>query len=176
MSTTSFSEMDLQAGPFFQGYRGLNGFDEMVDSGGNLREHWQTFAQSLQNLGHEEFRHRWQEAKDLIRENGVTYNVYGDPRGLDRPWQLDPLPVLIDSKEANTLEAGLIPAFAVCSKPSSPIFMALNKYSKVAWSRRSWFSPILGFCDRVMVYACRVIATFTWSPWTWDAVRTAKSA
>jgi uncharacterized circularly permuted ATP-grasp superfamily protein/uncharacterized alpha-E superfamily protein len=107
MSTTTFSEMDLRAGPFFQGYRSLNGFDEMVDSGGAMREHWLTFGRALENLGHEEFRHRWQEAKELIHENGVTYNVYGDPRGLDRPWQLDPIPVLIEPKEANALETGL---------------------------------------------------------------------
>src|SRR5437763_4558054 len=108
MSTTSLSDVDVQAGPFLQGYRGLNGFDEMVDGAGGLREHWQTFAQALANLGHEEFRHRWQEAKDLIRENGVTYNVYGDPRGLDRPWQLDPLPVVIEAREGSVLAAGLI--------------------------------------------------------------------
>src|SRR5579862_8576016 len=101
MSTTSFPEIHLQAGRLFQGYRSLGGFDEMKGVDGRLREHWQTFAQALENLGQEEFRYRWQEAKDLIRENGVTYNVYGDPRGLDRPWQLDPLPVLIDPKEAN---------------------------------------------------------------------------
>jgi len=108
MSTTSVSEIDLQEKPFFQGYRSQNGFDEMVDVEGGMREHWQTFCRSLENLGQEEFRHRWQEAKELIRENGVTYNVYGDPRGLDRPWQLDPLPVLFNSKEASFLETGLI--------------------------------------------------------------------
>src|SRR5262249_17341469 len=81
--------------------------DEMVNSEGRLREHWQTFARALEHLGNDEFRHRWREAKDLIRDNGVTYNVYGDPRGLDRPWQLDPLPVLIDPKEASFLEASL---------------------------------------------------------------------
>jgi uncharacterized circularly permuted ATP-grasp superfamily protein/uncharacterized alpha-E superfamily protein len=108
MTTTSLSEIELQTRPFFQGYRGLNGFDEMADPDGRLRDHWQAFAKALEHLGHEEFRHRWQEARDLIRENGVTYNVYGDPRGLDRPWQLDPLPLLIDAKEGNALEAGLV--------------------------------------------------------------------
>src|SRR5262249_7992379 len=44
----------------------------------------------------------------LIRENGVTYRVYGDPRGQYRPWQLDPLPLLIPPAEAAVLEAGLI--------------------------------------------------------------------
>ena len=35
------------------------------------------------------------DANAQIRENGVTYNVYGDPKGVDRPWELDPLPLLI---------------------------------------------------------------------------------
>ena len=43
----------------------------------------------------------------LIIENGVTYNVYADPQGRDRPWQLDPLPLLIDHREWRELEAGL---------------------------------------------------------------------
>ena len=34
----------------------------------------------------------------LIRDNGVTYNVYGDPQGADRPWELDPIPLLISAR------------------------------------------------------------------------------
>ena len=51
---------------------------------------------------------RWEDAKHLIRENGVTYNVYGDPRGLDRPWELDPIPLLIARPTPRALEAGLV--------------------------------------------------------------------
>src|SRR5262249_47252321 len=54
-----------------------------------------------------ELRRRWEEARQLIRENGVTYNVYGDPQGMDRPWELDPLPLLIAPADAQTIEAGL---------------------------------------------------------------------
>ena len=48
-----------------------------------------------ETLGNDEVRRRWEESQDLIRQNGVTYNVYGDPRGMNRPWQLDPIPLLI---------------------------------------------------------------------------------
>ncbi len=34
-------------------------------------------------------------ARRLIVENGVTYNVYADSQGRDRPWVLDPLPILL---------------------------------------------------------------------------------
>jgi len=70
--------------------------------------HWTPFFASLDDLGPAEIAHRWWDAQHLIRENGVTYNVYGDPRGAGRPWQLDPIPLLISPAEAALLEAGLI--------------------------------------------------------------------
>src|SRR2546421_10860469 len=78
-----------------QGYGALAGFyDEMTAPGGELRPHWQPFCTALEELGLPALTRRWEEAKQLIHENGVTYNVYGDPRGMDRPWQLDPVPLL----------------------------------------------------------------------------------
>jgi uncharacterized circularly permuted ATP-grasp superfamily protein/uncharacterized alpha-E superfamily protein len=75
---------------------------------GSIRPHWQQFLSNLDHLGLPELTRRWQDARQLIRENGVTYNVYGDPRGMDRPWQLDPVPLLISPTEYQNLEAGLI--------------------------------------------------------------------
>src|SRR5262249_22178569 len=82
--------------------------DEVFDARGEVRPHWHAFLRSVEELGLPELTRRWEEAKHLIRENGVTYNVYGDPRGMERPWQLDPVPLLIAPAEAATLEDGLI--------------------------------------------------------------------
>jgi uncharacterized circularly permuted ATP-grasp superfamily protein/uncharacterized alpha-E superfamily protein len=107
MITSSPSQSRL--GAVLDGYAGRGGaFDEMIDAVGNLRPHWRTFAEGLDHIGSDEFLERWLEARELIRENGVTYNVYGDPRGLDRPWQLDPVPLLIAPHESEQLEAGLL--------------------------------------------------------------------
>ena len=70
--------------------------------------HWDPFIGSISGLGAEELAHRWQTARQRIRENGVTYNVYGDPLGMDRPWNLDAIPLLIPPAEWSELEAGLI--------------------------------------------------------------------
>ena len=48
--------------------------DEMVDADGELRPHWHTFLQSLDALGHDELRRRWDEARQLLRENGVVFD------------------------------------------------------------------------------------------------------
>jgi uncharacterized circularly permuted ATP-grasp superfamily protein/uncharacterized alpha-E superfamily protein len=96
-------------GSFLRGYRPLTpGFDEMVNPDGRLRDHWTAFADSLENLGMSEFVHRWDEAKNLLRANGVTYNLHGEPSGLDRPWQLDPIPLVIGQQEAERLSKGLV--------------------------------------------------------------------
>jgi uncharacterized circularly permuted ATP-grasp superfamily protein/uncharacterized alpha-E superfamily protein len=83
------------------------GHDEAADPAGTPRPHWGPFFDALGDLGPAELVRRWRDAQHLIRENGVTYNVYGDPNGIARPWQLDPIPLAVPPAEAAALEAGL---------------------------------------------------------------------
>ena len=82
-------------------------YDEMLDDNGQIRPHWTYLIRALRTLGTTEFERRGAEAAKLLRENGVTYNVYGDPAGQNRPWQLDPVPLLVSSEEWSDIEAGL---------------------------------------------------------------------
>src|SRR3954466_8379052 len=109
-ATPSWTEPDPSPPPaVWSDYYSLGGsYDEFRAADGGVRQHWQPFALALEMLGAEEIKRRWEESQDLIRQNGVTYNVYGDPRGMDRPWQLDPIPLLIAPEEGTALEAGLI--------------------------------------------------------------------
>lgn len=84
------------------------GYDEVRDADDRLRSHWQPFYGNTPDLDGEELTSRWRDAQRQIRENGVTYNVYGDPHGMTRPWQLDPIPFLLAPQEAANLEEGLI--------------------------------------------------------------------
>ena len=59
----------------------VGAYDETISADGGLRPHWRPFFDQMDAIGLAELRQRWEEAKHLIRENGVTYNVYGDPRG-----------------------------------------------------------------------------------------------
>ncbi len=104
--SASAAEISGISSPGYEALAGL--FDEMQERPGAPRGHWQKMLAALGQLGMEGLTRRWQEARQLIRENGVTYNVHGDPRGLDRPWHLDPIPLLISPSEGAFLEAGLI--------------------------------------------------------------------
>ncbi|HEY6345951.1 MAG TPA: circularly permuted type 2 ATP-grasp protein [Bryobacteraceae bacterium] len=83
-------------------------YNEMALDGANLRPYWAPFIDSLQALGSEELKRRWQRAERRILENGVTYNVYTDPQGAKRPWSIDPVPLLITPEEWRYIEAGTI--------------------------------------------------------------------
>ena len=91
------------------GYHPLEGaYDEMVASPDVLRPHCEGFVRSIEALDQHEFASRWEGAKRSIRENGVTYNIYGDPQGVDRPWELDMVPLLISPAEWARLEPALV--------------------------------------------------------------------
>ena len=101
--------VDMMKGPLSSGYTQTPGvYDEMSAAAGVLRPHWDTYIHSLSALGDQELARRWETARQRIRENGVTYNVYGDPLGMDRPWNLDAIPLIIPPGEWNKLEEGLI--------------------------------------------------------------------
>lgn len=90
------------------GYKKLpQALDEFVDDKGALRPHAARFSDALARLSRAEFDHRWEGAQRQIRENGVTYNVYSDDQGVERPWQLDPLPLLVTEEDWSRLEHGL---------------------------------------------------------------------
>ncbi len=95
--------------PLCDSYRVAAGVrDEMCAQDGGVRPHWRYLTRALGDMGSDELQRRYQETRRLIRDNDVTYNIYDDPRGMGRPWQLDLMPMLIDSTEWRHIEAGLI--------------------------------------------------------------------
>ena len=83
-------------------------YDEAFDEGFTPRAHWTHLVDSLRNIGPEELGLRYARAEQRIRENGITYNIYGDPQGANRPWRIDLVPLLIPAKEWRFIEAGVI--------------------------------------------------------------------
>jgi uncharacterized circularly permuted ATP-grasp superfamily protein/uncharacterized alpha-E superfamily protein len=89
-------------------YQPRAGFhDEMIDATGKIRPHWQELADVLNRIGPGGLADRWHEGKRLIHDNGVTYNVYGDPAGMDRPWNLDAIPFILGATEWSWIEGAL---------------------------------------------------------------------
>ncbi|HSU56476.1 MAG TPA: hypothetical protein VLT36_20625, partial [Candidatus Dormibacteraeota bacterium] len=83
-------------------------FNEFLSSEGAPRPQYAKLARTLESLGPQEIKRRHETSQRLVSEQGITYNVYGDPRGMERPWQLDPIPFIIAPDEWRTLEEGLV--------------------------------------------------------------------
>jgi uncharacterized circularly permuted ATP-grasp superfamily protein/uncharacterized alpha-E superfamily protein len=96
--------VDLNQNPVCFG----NAYDESSADGVTPRPHWAHLMESLQAIGPEELGRRWARAERRIRENGITYNIYGDPLGTNRPWRIDIVPLLIPADEWRFIEAGII--------------------------------------------------------------------
>ncbi len=104
----SLSPSTPQSG-LLSGYAVSGGvFNEMSPAPGILRPHWQKFTETLDRLGASGLAECSGQARRAMADNGVTYNVYGDPQGMDRPWEFDPVPLIIPPEEWSALETALI--------------------------------------------------------------------
>jgi uncharacterized circularly permuted ATP-grasp superfamily protein/uncharacterized alpha-E superfamily protein len=81
--------------------------DECFGAAGEVKEHWKRLLSNVDRLSMPELKSRQQELMKLLQENGVTYNVYGESDGLNRPWQLDTIPLLISGGEWKVVERGM---------------------------------------------------------------------
>jgi uncharacterized circularly permuted ATP-grasp superfamily protein/uncharacterized alpha-E superfamily protein len=82
-------------------------FDEMLEAPLKPRSHWQRLFEHLVSAPTSRMRSTLQSVERQVYENGITYNVYADPQGLERPWELDVLPFIISPEEWSTLEAAI---------------------------------------------------------------------
>ena len=83
-------------------------YDEMHGPDGNLRAHWRRVTDAIAQMSPQDYARRLASAQSMIRENGVTYNVYDDAAGRARPWQLDVVPFVLDVEDWAAIETAVI--------------------------------------------------------------------
>ncbi|HTC00977.1 MAG TPA: circularly permuted type 2 ATP-grasp protein, partial [Ferruginibacter sp.] len=100
--------LGLQKDTFIQQYLNAGySYENLLGNDENLSKHWETFFQCFRQLGYDEVTSREKAVLRLLKENGVTYNIHGDPKGLNRPWELDLLPFIISRNEWDLIQLGL---------------------------------------------------------------------
>ncbi len=85
----------------------LYAHSELLGNNAGLRQQWEIFFKSVQQLGRDEILSRSHDIARFLKENGVTYNIYTDPSGINRAWNLDLIPFLIGKEEWLNIELGL---------------------------------------------------------------------
>ncbi|CAN5476637.1 circularly permuted type 2 ATP-grasp protein [soil metagenome] len=69
---------------------------------------WNQFFTHLGTEGFSDLNRRTANLQRQVRANGVTYNVYADANGPQRPWSLDLFPLIITPSSWQQIEAGVL--------------------------------------------------------------------
>lgn len=94
------------------GYGPPGGFhDEFLEAPGRIRPVWSGIAAVLENLGAAGLSRRMETLNRLIREYGVTYNVYSEGDEHQSSWAMDVVPFMLDGREWAMLEDALSQRF-----------------------------------------------------------------
>jgi uncharacterized circularly permuted ATP-grasp superfamily protein/uncharacterized alpha-E superfamily protein len=78
-----------------------------IDKAG-LTGPWQAFFTQSEAQTAAEMDQHYASLQRQIRDNGVTYNVYADEEGPQRPWSLDLFPLIVDAPSWANIEAGVL--------------------------------------------------------------------
>src|SRR5436309_2377882 len=89
---------------WFSAYETGGFYDEMFTRPGSPRPHYQRLHAALASFGPDEFRRRCALADLSLMHQGITFTVYGDQRGVERPWPLDLIPRILPAAEWDRLE------------------------------------------------------------------------
>ena len=131
--------------------RSAGAFDEMLGADGEIFPHYTKLLGELEEFGAGELSRRADACQRFVHEHGITYNVYGDPRGMERPWQLDPIPLVIAPDEWRSLETGLIQRATLLNK------ILADCYGAQDLIRSRWLSPALVFGQPDFLRPCHGI-------------------
>lgn len=123
-------------------------FDELLAADGGLRPQYARLFGALGAFSGTDLRQRRDTCERLVREQGISYHVYGDPRGAERPWQLDPIPFVIAPDEWRGLEAGLIQRATLLNR------ILADSYSEQKLIHTRWLSPALVFAQPDFLRPC----------------------
>ncbi len=82
-------------------------YDEMLDEGRAPRAHWQALLEQLAREPDEGLAARARFVGEALASDGVSFNVYADPKGTSRPWELDLLPMVLPEGEWRSIASAV---------------------------------------------------------------------
>src|ERR1051326_5914909 len=91
----------------FESYQTDGFYDEMFQPDGQPRPHYRKLYQRLCGMSPEDFRRRCQLADLTLVHQGITFAVYGDEEGVEKPFPFDLIPRIVPTDEWEHIERGL---------------------------------------------------------------------
>jgi uncharacterized circularly permuted ATP-grasp superfamily protein len=126
----------------FLNYEFDEAYDEMFDSPGVPRSHYQALFRTLLDLPAEELKKSQQAADLSFLHQGITFTVYGNEQGTERVFPNDLLPRIIPGEEWQRVERGLTQRIT-----------ALNLFLADIYHEGRILAD--GIVPRELIYSCR---------------------
>jgi uncharacterized circularly permuted ATP-grasp superfamily protein/uncharacterized alpha-E superfamily protein len=82
--------------------------DQVYTPDGAIKPEWDYLLSSLNNLGSTALTERQDKARRILRDDGVTYNIYDESPTSNSQWELDLVPAIIGSEDWSVIESGLL--------------------------------------------------------------------
>ena len=83
---------------------------------------WRQFFATLQNDSAADMDQRAANLARQVRDNGITYNVYADENGPQRPWSLDLFPLIVDPQSWQRIEAGVLQRMRLLERVMADVY------------------------------------------------------
>ena len=91
----------------FDTYQTDGFYDEMFQPDGQPRPHYRKLHQRLSQMSLEDYRRRCQLAELTLVNQGITFAVYGNEQGVEKPFPFDLVPRIVPADEWEHIEKGL---------------------------------------------------------------------
>ena len=135
-------------------------YDELLDDRGQVRASWRQFTTGLEAMGPQGLSQRYEQARRLLRENGFAEGGRGKAEGGHfppspfplRPWELDPLPLLLAKSEWDSLASALAQRVQLLN------LILADLYGPQKLVREALIPPELVFGQRGFLLPCHGVA------------------
>lgn len=82
-------------------------WNEALKAKGVVRDHWASIYNPIYRWAPEERRNLLEQTGRMLEDIGTTFNVYRDVGGAGQPYEIDPIPLMLDGEEWQKLSKGL---------------------------------------------------------------------
>lgn len=127
-------------------------FNEAWSAPGIVRPHWERLLALRSDGTSPDFSNPAETARRILRDHGVTYNATDGLEAVERPWELDAIPFVIDAREWASIEAGAVQRARLLNQILNDIYVGPQRLL-----RDGFIPPGLVYPNPNFLRACRGI-------------------
>ena len=116
-------------------------WNELLDGQGRVRPYWADMNARIQGWTADERKTLLDETGRMLEDLGTTFNVYRDVGGAGQPYEIDPIPFIMESQEWDIVAKGLAQRMRLLEAVLSDLYGPRLLLKDGLVPRRIWCMP-----------------------------------